>query len=384
MLSRRHLLGAAALAVPTALVLPDLAQAAPGAPATPEAWLEWLRGNRTKVGAHLDDGKGGVVRHRQDAAQPLASAMKVVHLAAYATAVAERRQDPKRCVRIADWESYYLPNMDGGAHPAALKHLKIPLDPSGLYAADPQRVVSLDDLALAMITFSDNAATDYLAVLLGEPELRRAAAVAGWARADIRMISGEMLIALHGKDSGPPEAPLAGASMDPEARKETGSKLARRYAGDPKYREWVITELYPKMPGFEGLAPWADRSWAAPARDLAKLHRALATGNYRPAPAAPLARTHLERSFGPNPRPGFEALGFKGGSLSGGILTFGFGARRTDGTVSSGAILFRGLTLAEFSQQRPLIDLVLNAAFDPAWQRRVAEALGTRPGILGG
>ncbi|GAA4006344.1 serine hydrolase [Allokutzneria multivorans] len=371
MLSRRHLLGAAALAVPTALVLPGLAQAAPaGAPTTPEAWLEWLRGNRNKVGAHLDDGKGSVVRHRPDTAQPLASAMKVVHLAAYATAVAERRSDPKRRVRIADWEAHYLPNMDGGAHPAALKHLKIPLDPSGLYAADPQREVSLDDLALAMITFSDNAATDYLAVLLGEPELRRAAAVAGWARADVRMISGEMLIALHGKD--------------PEDRKETGRKLAKRYAGDPKYREWVIANLYPKLPGFEGLAPWAERSWAAPAQDLAKLHRALATGNYRPAPAAPLARTHLERSFGPNPRPGFEALGFKGGSLSGGILTFGFGARRTDGTVSSGAILFRGLTLAEFTQQRALIDLVLSAAFDRAWQRRVAEALGTRPGILGG
>ncbi|SDN59144.1 serine hydrolase [Allokutzneria albata] len=375
MLSRRHLLGAAALAVPASLALPALASAEPQAapPKTPEAWVEWLRGNKDKVGVHLDNGVGGVVVHRQEVAQPLASAMKVVHLAAYATAVAERRLDPKRRVRIADWESYYLPNMDGGAHPAALKHLKIPLDPSGFYAADPQREVSLDDLALAMITFSDNAATDYLAVLLGEPELRRAAAVAGWAHADVRMISGEMLIALHGEDPKPVEV-----------RKATGRKYAKRYAGDPQFRQWVIATLYPKLPGFDGLAPWAAGTWGSSAQDLAKLHRALATGNYRPAAAAPLARTHLERAFGPNPRPGFASFGFKGGSLSGGILTLAFGARRTDGTVSSGAVLFRGLTEAEFAEQRSLVDLVVNAAVDPAWQRRVAEALGTRPGMLGG
>ncbi|MCP3801822.1 class A beta-lactamase-related serine hydrolase [Allokutzneria sp. A3M-2-11 16] len=371
MLSRRHLLGAAALAVPATLVLPGIAQAEP--PKTPDAWVEWLRGNKDKVGVHLDNGKGGVVAHRQGVAQPLASAMKIVHLAAYATAVAEKRLDSQRRVRIADWESYYLPNMDGGAHPAALKRLNIPLDPSGLYAADPRREVALDDLALAMITFSDNAATDYLAVLLGEPELRRAAAVVGWAHADIRMITGEMLIALHGEDPKPVEV-----------RKATGIKYAKRYASDPKYREWVIATLYPKLPGYEGMAPWANATWAASAHDLAKLHRALATGNYRPTAAAPIARTHLERSFGPNPRPGFESFGFKGGSLSGGILTLAFGARRTDGTVSSGAMLFRGLSLAEFTEQRSLVDLVINAAVDPAWQRRVADALGTRPGMLGG
>ncbi|MFB9902408.1 serine hydrolase [Allokutzneria oryzae] len=373
-LTRRTLLGAAALAVPATLVLPNTGLAATSrVPTTPDGWVEWLRANRHRVAVHLDDGRGTGVTHRENAAQPVGSAIKVVHLAAYATAVAEGRLDPKRGVRIADWEAYYLPNMDGGAHPGALKHLGIPLDPSGFYAADPQREVTLDDMVLAMTTFSDNAATDYLHELLGEPGLRRAASAAGWSHADIRMITGEMLIALHGRDEH------SGA-----VRKAVGRKLARRFAADPKYREWVFATLYPELPGYSGLARWVAGTWTAPARDLAKLHRALATGRYWPAAAAPIARTHLERAFGPDPAPGFDSFGFKGGSLSGGILAMAFGARRKDGTVSSGAMLFDELSEAEFGQQDPLIGMVVKTAFDPAWQRRVADALGTRPGILGG
>lgn len=103
--------------------------------------------------------------------QPLASSRKIVVLAAYAQAVAAGRLNPQEQIGLADWEKYYLPGLDGGAHADSLKALNIAVTAEGK-AKTPALKVPLDVLARFMIETSDNAATDYLMVRLGQTALQ--------------------------------------------------------------------------------------------------------------------------------------------------------------------------------------------------------------------
>ena len=93
----------------------------------------------------------------------LASTIKIVVLAAYAREVAAGRLDPHAELPIREWERFYLPGTDGGAHAAALAALGIPTDQDG-FASNPEAAVSWDRIAQAMIRSSDNAATDLLLI----------------------------------------------------------------------------------------------------------------------------------------------------------------------------------------------------------------------------
>ena len=111
------------------------------------------------------------IRHQQREASPLASTKKVVVLAAYAREISEGNLDPEEGVHISEWERYYLPNTDGGAHPDALRKLGLETEENGA-AKNPQAEVPLSEVAQAMIRSSDNAATDYLITRLGEDRIQ--------------------------------------------------------------------------------------------------------------------------------------------------------------------------------------------------------------------
>ncbi|GAA3680315.1 hypothetical protein GCM10022224_050610 [Nonomuraea antimicrobica] len=115
------------------------------------------------------------ISHNADRLAPVASAIKLVHLAAYADAVREGKVKPGERVPVALWNSYYLPGTDGGAHEAALKRLK------------PGASATLDQVVSAMIEESDNAAADLLRDRLGPGTLRKI------AQTHVGSYTGEML-----------------------------------------------------------------------------------------------------------------------------------------------------------------------------------------------
>src|SRR6185436_10684787 len=140
------------------------------------AYLQSHRGDFTLVSASLRpdgtfDPSGPSISIRPDERIPLGSTEKILVLAAYAREVAAGRLTPAESLTVADWESYYLPQTDGGAHLGALQQLGIATDPNG-FAVDPSATATLDDLARAMTTFSDNAATDFLDHRLGAATVR--------------------------------------------------------------------------------------------------------------------------------------------------------------------------------------------------------------------
>ncbi|GAB2970634.1 serine hydrolase [Saccharothrix stipae] len=316
-LTRRHLFRTCG-AAGAATLLPAVPA---NATAQPDDWLAWFRANPRHVAVALDDGRGGRVAHRPHERQPLASAVQVVHLAAYAEAVETGLARPDEEVRVGAWEQYYL-GLDGGAHQASLRALGIP-STNGVTADDPHRVVTLDDLASVMIRHGDNAAADFLRHRLG--------AVA-WPGLEVPEILAEVLHLVLGRP------------VD-----------VRRYLRDPRLQLEVIGR-FPDIPKtYEGQRPWARGTWAGTAAALNQAHRAMT--------AVPLARTHLERRQ-PLP-PGVAGIGFKGGSLPG-IVTVGFGVRWEDGRVGSAAVLIREVDEAWSARADDLVRLVQKALVEPA------------------
>jgi hypothetical protein len=313
-------------------------------PTTAEGWLGWLAGHRDDVAVVVRSGDRTTVEHRAGEPQPVASALKVVHLAAWAAAVEEGRLSADQRVRVGEWERWYLPGTDGGAHVAALDRLGVAND--GVRALDPAAEVPLSDVVSAMVRESDNAAPDLLRDLVGEDALAAAAADAGLGGAPPAFLGTFLRL-------------LEPSGTDPEA-------AARRYADDPA--EAARVQALP-LPGPAAQAAWADTTPALPAAGLADLHLALADGD------PPGAREQLE--WQPPPE-GLAGLGFKGGSLPG-VLAEAVTVRDDDGTTSVGVLLVRGMAVEEWaatlSAGLPHQQLLVGALTDEETAGRLACAL---------
>lgn len=338
MLSRRHmLLGTAAVAA-VPLLAPARANAATGID-----WADWLVQHSDQVKVFAEDGRGGRIAHQECLLSPLASAYKAIHAATFAGSGI----NPQRRIKIRDWEARYLPGTDGGVHPQALQWLGIPVD--GPYAADPDQLVTLDSVAKAMIVFSDNAAADYLHDLLGVPALRRTAARGGWPDAQVPSLIGQVLQLWW------PDRPE--------------QELDRRYVHDAAFRAEVLKQT---LPGLEAQMAWAKTTHRGSARDLASLHRAIATERIP-------GRNYLELAFADAVQPGELGIGFKGGELPG-ILTLGFSLRRADGTVATTAVLVSDLAVDDYlalhDNENDFVLFGLAMLRDPAVFARVGQALG--------
>ncbi|MCA1187450.1 class A beta-lactamase-related serine hydrolase [Saccharopolyspora sp. 6T] len=334
---------------------------------TADGWLTWIAQHRDRLALVLTDTTGPLLAHRAGSPQPLASAVKAAHLAAYATAVADGRLDPAEQVRVGDWERYYVPT-DGGAHVAALQELGIPTDDTGAWAADPDRHVTLEQLATAMIGHSDSAVPDLLRDRLGTEAVRAAALAGGWPDADVRSLCAEHLFLLL-----PAEAPAPGTPLP--RRREIGFALERRHRDEQALRDQVRTRLLAQpLPDWNTQLAWATGTAASDPAQLAALHRSLAEGTYPSPRAAEIARGILERRAAGNLPDGVLGLGYKGGSLPG-VLTAGISLRLADGRIAAGSLLAHGgisaEQLATGDPGQPLIKAVL----DPAWRDRLRAAL---------
>ncbi|NMD55385.1 serine hydrolase [Tsukamurella conjunctivitidis] len=308
--------------------------AAPCAPApavdtgTAAGWTGYLAQHRGDVALVVDDGRGGTVRHRPDAAMPTASMLKLIHLAALTGRAGAGRIDLNERIPVADWQKWYVAYrgtpLDGGAHIKALEYLGIPAT-NGV-PNDPSGTVSLHQLADVMIRFSDSAAPDAIRARLGDEALQ-----------DVMTRYGM-----------PGPAPSLKGLYD---------GLVASGAGTP-----------------EQVQRAADQTYAAPASSFARLIGDIATG--RSGPGADLARGFLE--FQGGAPAGLAALGFKGGSLPA-VLTEAFEGRRPDGSVTVGVLMVRRISPADARKDTeagmPHQELLLRAMTDADTRGRVACAL---------
>ncbi len=279
----------------------------------------------------------------QDVPMPLASVVKVVHLVAYAEAVAAGELNPLTTVPLADIEAYYQPGLDLGAHERAVAELTA----NGRTFGAPPNLL-LDEVPWMMIRHSANAATDYLHMLLGQARIE------------------ETAVALDLYSQTAP-CPFLGQflAMGNYTRAEIDDQTAVRalIANPDEYGRLVmeLTLAYSSSADFRAAQQaWRDstrrpigstqRLFVAnlnahgTAQEYANLMARIALNGLSNSESSYLARRYLEwpMQFSVN-QALFTNLGYKDGSLPGVLTTVYYAYPRDTLTPVVVALFFRGL-----------------------------------------
>ena len=291
--------------------------------------LDFIDANRSRVSLvayRLDD--SDPILLNPDVPRPLASTIKILVLAGYAEAVDQGRWSPDERMPLADVEAFFLPGTDGGAHDRAVEVYRERgwLDASG--------AVSLRDVVWAMMTVSDNAATDYLLHRLGRERAGALAAGLDLAGSDAPLpISGVFLSWADAVDE-----PLEDAAWE----------LAGRLRSDPAFRTArqqnpVVDRVTLREQARLSVA----RFPRGTARDYAGLMERVQGGDLVSDAASATMRAFLEWPMENEPiRRGFTSFGTKGGSLAGVLTEATYAVPRGAATGGVAALFFDELPLA--------------------------------------
>ena len=339
----------------TALALAAPAAASPGDDAGD--LLDWIADHPRKAGLAVYAGDRPLLRSA-DRRFALGSTRKVLILGAYARAAGAGRLDPAERVRVDAVERWYFPRTDGGAHPNAVADWTA----RGVLV---DGTVPLDEVAWAMIRWSDNAAADYLLERVGARAARRFGERHGMRRQDPLGISfGEYL-------AWTATSPARWARRSPGARAAAATAIARATpAPDAAGR---------RLPSIARQRRFAASSTAGTPREWARLMRDLDAGKGLSPAAHAIVRRHLEWPLVAFPELGsqLERLGEKGGSLPG-VLTDALYVRAPGGAPAAATLFFNDLPprieagLAESGVQQ---ELLLALALEPEARAKARAAL---------
>ncbi|MGW8960016.1 serine hydrolase [Paenibacillus sp. NPDC055715] len=119
----------------------------------------------------LRDGKK-LAGREENRMMPLASTVKTVIAVEYTKQAAAGTINPDERIKLTALERFYLPLLDGGAHPAWLKDMEAK-------GRLKNGTVSLREVAKGMVRFSSNANTEYLMDRLGLERINQTKTILG-------------------------------------------------------------------------------------------------------------------------------------------------------------------------------------------------------------
>ena len=337
-----------------------------------QAFAEYIVANPEEVaivtytigpdGEPVDD--GAAIFHNADQPLVVASTIKLAVLAAYADGVTTGRFDPAEEIPVAEWEQFFVPGTDGGAHALGLQSVGLEADDLG-FAVDQEETVPLDEIARMMIHYSGNAATDYLLTRIGEAEMERVLADIGLEQqTPIRLILGAALAIFNHEqpqsDRGYLQATLDDLDQGDTARLDI---LVDLYLNDPAWRSRQIEFMtsYTTI-DFPESEIWAYQLLAGQlfprgtAREYAHLMARIARGDLISPAASALMQGHLESvpSHFPLRLLYFDRIGAKDGVTAGVLALASYAVpKRGDlaGQERIGVIFANELTLDIWSRQ---------------------------------
>ena len=334
-----------------------------------DALLDFIDANRSHVSLvayRLDDPDSAILLN-PDVPRPLASTIKILVLAGYAQAVDEGRWSPDERVPLAAVEAFFLPRTDGGAHDRAVENYREQgwLDASGS--------VSLRHVVWAMMTVSDNAATDYLLDRLG------------------RERAGSLAVRLDAVDSDAP-LPISGVFLSwavaavEEPLADAAWELAERLRGDPKFRTaWQDNPVVNQITLREQARLSGTRSPRGTARAYAGLMERVQRGDLISGAASTTMRGFLEWPMENEPiRRKFTAFGTKGGSLPGVLTEATYAMPRDTASGAVAALFLNELPLAVwFTLVQSYLhqDLLHRLLSDPEFFESVRQRLEALPAV---
>jgi hypothetical protein len=278
-----------------------------------------------------------------EAPMPLASVVKLVTLVAYAEAVADGRLDANSTVALADVEAFYLPTLDLNAHPRAISAL----EEEGRIFGDPPAML-LDAVADMMMTYSSNAAADYLHNLLGQEVIEQTAIDLGLTgqTAPCPFLGQFLAMSNHTRGSVSDEAAISAYLADPQRYGREVVALTDAFSSDPAFREEaIIWRQTTRRPNGRAQRLFADTLNAqGSAAEYAALMARLAQNGLSSSESSYTARRLAEWPMRfPVNQEVFTNVGYKGGSLPGVLTSAYYAYPLSDGVPVVAALFFRDL-----------------------------------------
>ncbi len=303
---------------------------------TPEKFLTYLSANRNNVAMASFSLKANgtidlrepIIAHNIDTKMPLESLGKVIHLAAYAKAVSTGEIQSNRIVTAREWENYFLPSTDGGAHAAALEDLGIPTNEFG-FAVNPETPVTVDQMVRAMLRYSDNAAHDWLFANLRRQTFKAVIREGGLTGQDFPSYFLGNDLSYENHEIG--LSTLANVQYLKSLSKRQYVALVNNYTAKFQDPEWRQAEFQFILANIENLGnPLALRegeptlSDKGTVRDYATIMAGVSTGNFISPDVSATMRRFLEQTqalAAIGEADLYTTVGEKAGGSSGGFIT---------------------------------------------------------------
>lgn len=299
--------------------------------------------------------------HNSAEAYPLASTFKVVLLLGYAEQVEAGMLDPAEEIPFSALEAYYLPGTDGGAHPEFLNSL-----------GEGRETMTLAELVDGMITYSSNAAADYLEARLKDMDWDELYSRLGLEQTSKPHSYLGLYLYITNHETGAYDL----ESLGPEATLAEQIRLEQLFVTDPAWREAELNYVA-NFTNQAGLDVQQDVTTnfgvRASASDLSKIILAIYGYTDALSPEAQLtARQHLEWPMRLNPDNArtFKTLAAKNGAWPI-VLTSAWYAEPLDAQARVLVVLYRNMPydfweawLASFSQQLLEVSVLTNANCD--------------------
>lgn len=288
-------------------------------PAAAQPAWEYLVANPGSVGlaAYRVGDEANGIYHNADMQMPLASVVKIIHLVAYAEAVAAGRLDPTSYVAVANLDKTYLPGYDLGAHNRALAEL----EENDLLLPNPDRV-RLEDVPWMMMRHSSNTATDYLHLLLGQDVIEETAVALNLTQqtAPCTFLGQFLAMSNQTRQGHSDQAAIFAYRDDPSSYGAEVALLADAYTQDLAFREaeqqYHRTERRPSAQ-IQRLFSYTLNAHGTPS-EYATLMAQIAQNSLSNPESSFLARRYLEWPMVfPANQERFSNLGYKNGSLPG-------------------------------------------------------------------
>ena len=125
-----------------------------------DSFFNFINANKARASVYITRNDTVLAHLNENKLMPLASTVKIMIAVEFAQQSTHEMINENSYVRLGELEKYYIPDTDGGAHPAWLKYA----ENNKLLRGDSVRLV---DVARGMIMFSSNANAEYLMDLLG-------------------------------------------------------------------------------------------------------------------------------------------------------------------------------------------------------------------------
>ncbi|NID08600.1 serine hydrolase [Fibrella aestuarina] len=332
---------------------------------SPDPVVDFLRTYPTRSALYLIRNDTVLISQRPDQKMPLASAVKTIIAIEFAQQAAAGKIDPNERIPLTDVDLYYLPNTDGGAHPAWKQRLaQQNLISNG--------TVPLLDVAKGMIMFSSNANTEYLLDRLGPKAVNANLKTLKLPNHDqiYPIVAALMLYSAAPADSA--KAAKAVRSLSANAYAARCQAIHEQLKNDRSgaYKQGFI------FPDMNLQKSWSDRLPGSTVREYASVMQKIISRTYFPTAVQTVLDSIMEWPFVANPgnKDVYKHLGMKGGSTAF-VLTNAFYAETTKGNRVAAAVFFNNLTAAEFSLLSKELNNITIRCISKAQSAALAAAL---------